>query len=187
MNRFEAIRVVVDRLSDEELVFHANGAISRDSFACRDRERNFYLLGTMGLPAAVGLGAAISAPGRKVVVLDGDGNLLMGFGNLAMAGALKPPNLIHIVLDNGVYGTTGDQPTISPALDLTAVAEAAGYRHAVSVTDEEALASAVLRTLTVPGPHFIQVKVSREVPGKAPRIPYTAAEIKERFMRSQRR
>jgi thiamine pyrophosphate-dependent acetolactate synthase large subunit-like protein len=185
VNRFEAIRVIIDRISDDELVFHANGAISRESFACRDRRRNFYLLGTMGLPAAVGLGAAVSAPDRKVVVLDGDGNLLMGFGNLAMVGAMKPPNLIHIVLDNGVYGTTGDQPSVSPALDLTVLAGAAGYRSAASASGEEELGAALKEALATSGPHFIRVTVSREVPVEAPRIPYTAKEIRKRFMDAQ--
>lgn len=184
MNRLEAIRIIIGRLSDDELVIHANGAISRESFACSDRKKNFYLLGTMGLPAAVSLGAALCAPEKKVVVLDGDGNLLMGFGNLAMVGALKPPNLIHVVLDNGVYGTTGDQPSLSPSLDLPAIAKSAGYRHSVRVGNDEDLDAAVRDSLDAAGPCFIHVAVGSDVPEKAPRIPYTAADIAERFMES---
>ena len=78
MNRWEAIRLVIDKLSGDELLIHANGAISRESFFCRDRRENFYLLGSMGLASSVALGVALSQPQRKVIVLDGDGNILMG-------------------------------------------------------------------------------------------------------------
>jgi thiamine pyrophosphate-dependent acetolactate synthase large subunit-like protein len=90
MNRLQAIKTVIDNLGGDELIVHANGAISRESIFCKDRKENFYLLGSMGLPASVGLGIAINRPERKVIILDGDGNVLMGFGNLALIGALKP-------------------------------------------------------------------------------------------------
>jgi thiamine pyrophosphate-dependent acetolactate synthase large subunit-like protein len=184
MTRLEAIGIIVNRLQGDELMVHANGAISRESFLCKNRERNIYLLGSMGLPASVGLGIALHRPRHRVVVLDGDGNLLMGFGNLALVGALKPPNFVHFVLDNRCYETTGKQPTISSHLDLSRIAQAAGYPGVHDVETPEALAaicSTVLRENT-PGPHFIRVSVSREVPQKAPRIPYTAREMKQRFM-----
>jgi thiamine pyrophosphate-dependent acetolactate synthase large subunit-like protein len=182
MNRLEAIRLLIENLEGDELIVHANGSISRESFHCRDREENFYLLGSMGLPASVGLGLALSRPERRVIVLDGDGNILMGFGNLALIGALKPSNLIHLVLDNQAYGTTGNQPTISSLIALDAVAEAAGFSSSVSVGSREELRERFAFCLQKPGPHFIQVLVSQETPIRAARIPYTARQIKERFM-----
>jgi thiamine pyrophosphate-dependent acetolactate synthase large subunit-like protein len=182
MNRLEAIRIMIGMVPDEDIIFHANGAISRESYHTKDRKRNFYLLGSMGLPAAVALGAALALPQRKIIVLDGDGNLLMGFGNLALVGALRPANLLHVVLDNGVYGTTGDQPTISPLLALSDIARASGYRSVQEAGRPGELLHVFPGTLAHRGPHFIHVRVSREVDIQVPRIPYSAREMKERFI-----
>lgn len=181
MNRLQAIKIVIDNLTGDELIIHANGAISRESFFCKDRKENFYLLGSMGLPASVGLGIAVNRPERKVIILDGDGNVLMGFGNLAQIGALKPQNLIHIVLDNQVYGTTGNQPTISSQILLDRVALAAGYRKSCCVETETELLGRFSDSLVQPGPHFLQVKVTREVTQTCSRIPYSAPQMKKRF------
>ncbi|MCK5553005.1 MAG: sulfopyruvate decarboxylase subunit beta [Deltaproteobacteria bacterium] len=182
MNRLEAIGLVIDSLSGDDLIIHANGAISRESFFCRDRRENFYLLGSMGLASSVALGVALHQSMRRVIVLDGDGNILMGLGNLALIGALKPKNLIHLVLDNQAYGTTGNQPTISPHLPLYKIAEAAGYRESCLIDNEEKLREVFRASLSRMGPIFIQIKVSPEVPQACPRIPYSAREMKERFM-----
>jgi sulfopyruvate decarboxylase subunit beta len=180
--RLEAIKIIVDHLQGNELLVHANGAISRESYFCRDRERNFYLLGSMGLPASVGLGIALHQPRHRVVVLDGDGNLLMGFGSLALIGALKPQNFTHFVLDNGSYETTGNQPSISPHVDLCSAALACGYQETYNATDTDRLNSICAHVLQQPGPQFIRVSVSGNVLEKAPRIPYTAQQMKKRFM-----
>jgi len=184
MNRLEAIRLIVETTRGEDLIIHSNGAISRESFHLRDRAGNFYLLGSMGLPAAVGLGLAVSRPDRTVIVLEGDGNALMGFGNLPMAGYLRPARFIHVVLDNGVYGTTGDQPTVSPAVDLAGVARACGYVTAQTVETHAELADLFPSLLEGRGPHFVRVRVSPEVACPCSRIPYSAEEIKVRFVRS---
>ncbi|MBW2040233.1 MAG: sulfopyruvate decarboxylase subunit beta [Deltaproteobacteria bacterium] len=182
MNRLEAIRLVIDNLSGDELIIHANGAMSRESFFCRDRRENFYLLGSMGLASSVALGVALHQPQGKVIVLDGDGNILMGLGNLALIGALRPENLIHLVLDNQAYGTTGDQPTISPDIPFYKIAQAAGYREAYLIDQENKLQKVFSESLSGLGPVFIQIKVSQEVSKTCPRIPYSARKIKERFM-----
>ncbi|MFQ6104444.1 MAG: thiamine pyrophosphate-dependent enzyme [Candidatus Glassbacteria bacterium] len=181
MNRFEAIGTIIDLLEGDELLVHANGDISRESFQCKDRERNFYLLGSMGLASSVGLGLALSRPEKNVIILDGDGNILMGFGNLALIGALKPPNLTHVILDNGVYGTTGNQPTISPEINLCETAQACGYQSMCKINTLEELSEAFSGAQCIPGPHFIHIKVSTEAPESCRRIPYSAYEITERF------
>jgi thiamine pyrophosphate-dependent acetolactate synthase large subunit-like protein len=184
MNRLEAVRSIIAGLEGPELIVHANGAMGRESFSCADRKENFYLLGSMGLAASVGLGLALSRPERKVWVLDGDGNVLMGLGNLALIGALKPVNLTHWVLDNGVYGTTGNQPTLSPQLSLSAIAAACGYAKVQEAGTTEELMRALENCRVHPGPHFVQIKISSEAPPACPRIPYTAAEMAERFRSS---
>ncbi len=182
MNRLDAIKCVVEGLSGDELIIHANGVISRESFFCADRKENFYLLGSMGLASSVGLGVALGRPERRVLVFDGDGNILMGFGNLAMIGALKPANLIHLVFDNEAYGTTGNQPTLSSRVPLSEAAWASGYLSAAILESRRELLEVMPTLYRAPGPHFLQIKVSREVTLASPRIPYSAREIKERFM-----
>ena len=180
MNRAEAVAAIVTLLTDE-LVVHANGGISRESFAVKDRPENFYILGAMGLPLSVGMGMALSAPSRKVIVLDGDGNLLMGIGTMGMVGATQPANLYHIVLDNEVYESTGSQQTISSSLDFAAIARSHRYRHSRRVTTPDELMETLPPFLATPGPGFLCIKAKDPVTVQAKRIPYSPEEIKERF------
>src|SRR5437899_610803 len=93
-SRGRAIGAVLELLSTE-LVVVCNGFPSREAYALRDRPENFYMIGSMGAAASIGLGVALSQPTRKVVVLDGDGNVLMAMGTLGTIGALRPRNLVH--------------------------------------------------------------------------------------------
>ncbi len=184
MNRLEAIKLITSHLSEEDVIIHANGAINRESFYCNNRKKNFYLLGSMGLASSVGLGIAMGKPHQKVFVFDGDGNILMGFGNLAMIGTLKPENFFHFVLDNEVYGTTGNQPTLSPEIDLVGIARASGYRSSHQINSSNEFINTFSRINTQSGPHFILFKVNTQVNRECPRLPFTADQIKDRFLDS---
>ncbi len=166
-----------------EPVVHANGYICRESFSVGDRPQNFYMIGSMGLASAIGLGLTLARPERAAVVFDGDGNLLMNFGVLAMAGGLQPRRLVHVVFDNEVYGSTGNQASPSRGVRLDRVAAAAGYRTVRAVTDAAETEAAVRAALGADGPHFILVKTTTEEAG-VPRIPYSPAEIRDRFRAS---
>ena len=185
VSRREAIEAVVSGLGDEAVV-HANGFICRESFSLVDRPGNFYMIGSMGLAAPIGLGIALAAPHQRTVVLDGDGNLLMSLGILAMVAAARPPHLVHCVFDNEVYGSTGNQ--VSPARDvrLDALAAAAGYATTTALTEPAALRDAMEASKRHPGPHFILVKVTTEEQ-EVPRIPYPPATIRDRFRTSLQR
>ena len=138
MLRADAVRQVVEALPDDHLLVACNGMIGREVFTARDRESTFYMIGSMGLALSIGLGVAQCRPDRQVVVLDGDGNVLMGAGVLATAAALAPENLHHVVLDNEAHGSTGDQRTVSDVVPLEAMAKAAGYVSAERVDAEGA-------------------------------------------------
>jgi phosphonopyruvate decarboxylase len=166
-----------------EPVIHANGYICRESFAVGDRPQNFYMIGSMGLASAIGLGVGLARPAKPAIVFDGDGNLLMSFGILAMAGGLGPRNLVHVVFDNEVYGSTGNQASPSRGVRLDRVAAAAGYRSAVAVTEAGEVERAVQQALTTEGPHFVLAKVTAEE-ADVPRIPFSPAEIRDRFRKS---
>jgi phosphonopyruvate decarboxylase len=185
ISRFEALRAAVSALTVEPVV-HANGYICRESFAVKDRIENFYMIGSMGLASAIGLGVALAAPDRPTVVFDGDGNLLMSLGILPMIGGGpvmgrgRPDNLVHVVFDNALYGSTGSQASPSRAIGLHQIARAAGYERATAVTAADELHAAVAAAVAGGGPSFILARVTGEEQ-PAPRIPYAPEEIRDRF------
>ena len=182
ISRREAIAAVVKQLGDEPVI-HANGYICRESFSLADRPQNFYMLGSMGLASAIGLGLALARPERRCVVFDGDGNLLMNLGILGAVASLRPPNLVHLVFDNEVYGSTGDQASSSRHLPLDRLARVAGYRTVAPVTGTEEVAAAVRAALGSPGPHFVLAKVTTEG-AEVPRIPHAPHAIRDRFRKA---
>jgi len=182
MSRYEALSVVIRCLGDEPVI-HANGYICRESYAMADRPQNFYMLGSMGLASSIGLGVALTRPGRKTVIFDGDGNLLMNLGSLAMAGGLRPKNFVHFVFDNEAYGSTGDQPSLSREVRLDRLAAAAGYPWVRAVTEPGPLEATAREALDAAGPAFLLVKVTRESRA-VPRIPYSPTDIRDRFRAS---
>ncbi|HET7876690.1 MAG TPA: thiamine pyrophosphate-dependent enzyme [Methylomirabilota bacterium] len=185
ISRLEALRAARAPLTDEPVV-HANGYLCRESFAVEDRRENFYMIGSMGLASAIALGLALVRPNRRTVVFDGDGNLLMSLGILAMIGGGpvmgrgRPRNLVHVVFDNGVYGSTGNQLSPSRWIALDRVARAAGYETAVAATAAVDITRAVAAALARPGPHFVLARVTTEE-HPVPRIPYAPEEIRDRF------
>ena len=180
MTRAEVITRVLALLDDEDIVVAADGAIARETFRAADRPRTFYMLGSMGQVASIALGLAMTRL-ERVVALDGDGNVLMGFGGVALVGGVKPPNFYHLVLDNGSYATTGGQPALSRQVDLAAVAAAAGYRWARRCHAPQPDSSALEQWLSAPGPAFLDVAISLDDPHPAPRIPMTPEEMACRF------
>jgi phosphonopyruvate decarboxylase len=185
LSRFEALGAAVSALG-REAVIHANGYVCRESFAVRDRPENFYMIGSMGLASSIALGLALARPDRHVVVFDGDGNLLMNLGILPMVGGGatgRAPALVHVVFDNGVYGSTGGQLSPSRGVRLDAVAGACGYARAESVDTAPEVARAVRDALAADGPSFILARVSADE-RQVPRIPYTPEEIRDRFRRA---
>jgi phosphonopyruvate decarboxylase len=179
ISRLAAITAARKPIGAEPIV-HANGYICRESFSVGDRPQNFYMIGSMGLASAIGLGLTLARPERAAVVFDGDGNLLMNFGILAMVGGLAPRRLVHVVFDNEVYGSTGNQASPSRGVRLDRVAAAAGYRTVAAVTDGADVEAAVRTALGAEGPHFVLVKTTAEE-ADVPRIPYSPAEIRDRF------
>ncbi len=185
MRRVEAIRAIVQVL-EHQLVIHATGMISRDSFSIRDREENFYMIGSMGLNSAIGLGLALNCPDRVVVILDGDGSVLMNLGMLASIGELAPSNLVHIVLDNESYASTGGQRSISDKVALEYIAAAAGYHYASRVQSPAELSAELSQLWTQPRPAFLLVKVQPGNEPEPPRVSRTPPEIARRFMQAVR-
>ncbi len=180
MTRLEAITLVRQWLADEPVVASL-GHPAYDLFAAGDRDLNFYPWGSMGLTSSIALGLALARPDRTAVALDGDGSLLMNLGTLATIGDCAPPNLVLVVLDNGLYGTTGGQPTpTSRGADLEAAARSMGIARTATVRDHGSLQAALAEVRLAPGPWVIVAKVAESTPVAKP--PLDCVLIKQRFM-----
>ena len=176
MTRLDAIRVVVDVAGDAPIV-SSLGHPSYDLFAAGDRPLNFYTWGSMGIASSIGLGLALAHPDRRVIVIDGDGSLLMNLGSLATIGLLQPANLVLVVVDNEAYATTGGQATpTAHGADLAAAARAMRL-DARTVRTQEELRDALG---TGRGPLAIVAKVAESAPTVKP--PLDCVLIKHRFM-----
>jgi len=185
MKGTEAFEVLAPLLKNE-LVVLANGYISREFFNVQDRKENFYMIGSMGLASSIGLGVALARPERKTVIFDGDGNVLMAMGTLAMIGAAAPKNLVHVCIDNEVYESTGSQRTLSRDIRLEEVARASGYAKTARVDDAAGLKRAFEELLRGEGPSFLLAKVEPSFDQGRGRVTHTPEEIRDRFMESLR-
>jgi thiamine pyrophosphate-dependent acetolactate synthase large subunit-like protein len=162
-------RAVVARLLQERgdtVVITGLGSPTYDVAAAGDDDRNFYLWGAMGGAAMVGLGLALARPELPVLVVTGDGEMLMGMGSLATIALQAPPNLVIAVLDNGLYGETGGQESHTAAgTDLAGVARSCGIADVRVIEDMEnvGLLAAHLLDVTA-GPCFAVIRIARAEP-----------------------
>jgi thiamine pyrophosphate-dependent acetolactate synthase large subunit-like protein len=165
LDRRGAMRVLLDNRGDM-LVVTGLGSTTWDAAAVGDDERNFYLWGAMGAAAMVGLGLAIAQPARRVLVVTGDGEMLMGLGALATIGVQRPPNLALAVFDNGHYAETGMQRSHTDhGVSLCGVARSCGIEGVYDISDQPAL-DAFARLVRAPSERtlFARVAIHAEEP-----------------------
>jgi thiamine pyrophosphate-dependent acetolactate synthase large subunit-like protein len=158
--------------------------MSRAVFGAHDGAASFYMIGSMGLASSIGLGIALAQPLRRVLVFDGDGNVLMNLGTLATVAVARPRNLLHLCFDNGAHASTGGQRTISDRVPLEEMARTAGYAWAARVETPSALADVVPGFLAREGPAFLLVRTVLANGAPGPRIPYTPVEMTARMRRA---
>jgi thiamine pyrophosphate-dependent acetolactate synthase large subunit-like protein len=165
LDRRAAMATLVADRGDDLLVVPGLGSTTWDLAAAGDDPRNFYMWGAMGGTAMIGLGLALAQPKRRVAVITGDGEMLMGLGSLATIGIRRPANLAIIVFDNGVYGETGGQPShTQKGADLVGVARACGIPLCLEVRDEAALSGLAGRLKSLGETLFARVAISAEGP-----------------------
>ena len=175
LTRYDIIRIVAPYLEGKVVVSNL-GWPSKELYAIKNQPSNFYMLGSMGMVTPIGLGIALSSH-KEVVVIDGDGSLLMNPGTLATAASAAPENLTIVAIDNGAYGSTGNQPTLAAScVDLEQVARGFGFRNTVKVVAEQEIIEAMKGRRK--GPSFIHVLA---LPGNkdVPNIPVHHLEIKK--------
>src|SRR4051812_33582965 len=129
--------------------------IGRELYTHGERPENFYMIGSMGLALSIGLGLALAQPKKRVIVLDGDGNVLMGMNALASAASERPTNLLHVVLDNSSHASTGGQRTISSDIRLESAAGAFGYRATHRAENVEGFEASLRAARAQPGPVMV--------------------------------
>jgi len=181
LDRRLAMATLVEGRDDDLLVVPGLGSTTWDLAAAGDNPRNFYLWGAMGGAAMIGLGLALAQPQKRVAVITGDGEMLMGLGALATIGIKRPENLAVIVFDNGVYGETGMQPSHTQSgVDLVATARACGFADCHDVGDETGLRDLAGRLRKFPQLLFARVRINADDPPRV--LPLRdGAEIKRRF------
>ena len=179
LDRRAVVKTILDPRGDA-LVVTGLGSSCYDA-GVHDHLNTFYLWGAMGAAAMMGLGLALAQPERRVVVVTGDGEMLMGLGALATIAAKKPSNLAIVVIDNELYAETGMQPThTSRGVDLAGMAKAAGFTAAQTVYTQQELESSVETIYRTPGPVFFDMKVSNKRYPMSIRL-RDGAHIKNRF------
>lgn len=177
MARREAIENIMNSIEDELVVCNI-GFPSRELYDIKDRDENFYMIGSMGLASSIGFGLALARPDKDVVVIDGDGSFLMNMGSLVTVFANNPRNLTWIVIDNGAYGSTGNQDTYAQVLDLGEIAKGVGFKNSFRFEDIN-----LAEVIESDEASFI---VYETEPGNssAPIIDIDPVTIKNRFMRA---
>lgn len=186
MLREEIIQHIV-AVSGESPIIATTGKASRELFEIREKQGkghhyDFLTVGSMGHSSSIALGVAINKPKEKVWCIDGDGALLMHMGAVAVIGATKPQNFVHIVINNVAHESVGGLPTVAGGVAWTAIAKACGYDTAEKVDDFEALDSALNSAKSSSGLHFIEVLCAIGARSNLGRPTTTALENKKAFM-----
>jgi phosphonopyruvate decarboxylase len=159
MKRDDCFRVLARHVGDAIVVPVYSSAF--DWLEIAPRALNYYSFGAMGLGSSCALGFALGRPDRRVVVLDGDGSLLMNLGTLVTIGAAAPKNLVHLLCRNGTYEANGGHPIPQEDVDFCGLAQAAGYAHCLEIKALAEFEAKIPRVLTQDGPTFATLHIEK--------------------------
>lgn len=181
--RLEVLEVI-SSLKDNSTVFLAStGMTGRELFELGDTENNLYMVGSMGCISPMALGLALVKPDKKVIAIDGDGALLMRMGTLTTNGFYAPPNMLHILLDNGCHDSTGGQDTLSRNVDFTSIAYNSGYDRSIITNDLNELNKEIKQWKKNPKLTFINIKIKKGSKKNLGRPTIKPFEVKERLIK----
>ena len=181
-SRADYYQVLASALPSQTLVVTALGNASYLWAAMHHTPENFYIEDAMGLALPLALGLAIAQPARRVVVVEGDGALLMHMGALVTVGALKPDNLIVLLIQNGVHAASGGQALTSPTLDLAQLARSAGIVHTGNVATSKDFASALNTAFDTNGLQVLVLSTEPDLEVVRPPVAFDPVLTKHRFM-----
>lgn len=164
LRRDDALKVLIPHVREEDIVVAVYQSCF-DWLALNPRDLNYVAVGAMGQASSHGLGLALANPGRRVIVLDGDGSLLMNLGSLVTIASAGVTNLYHFLSANRVYEVNGSHPLPgADTVDFAAMAQAAGYAGFRSIAELDAFEAALPDILAAPGPQFTALEVTAGEP-----------------------
>lgn len=181
-SRTDYYRVLADRLPTDALVVTALGNASYLWAAMHHAPENFYFEDAMGLALPLAIGLAVAQPARRVIVVEGDGGMLMHMGAMVTLGAAAPKNLTVLLIQNGVHAASGGQVLTNPALDLAQLASSAGVRHAENVATHQAFGDVLAAALAADGPQVLVLSTEPDIEPVRPPIALDPVATKQRFM-----
>jgi thiamine pyrophosphate-dependent acetolactate synthase large subunit-like protein len=162
MKRADCFRALARHITDEIVIATYSSAVEWNDL--NPRVLNYFSMGAMGLASSHGLGLALGRPDKRIVVLDGDGSLLMNLGSLVTIGAAAPENLVHFVANNGCYEANGGHPIPNQKVDFTGLARSAGYVHCHDFSELASFEQQIGHVLSQQGPVFATLFVERSRP-----------------------
>lgn len=182
-SRYEALTAIHSLKDRQTVLLATTGKTGREFYEIEDADNHLYMVGSMGCISSLGLGLALTQKNRNIVVIDGDGSLLMRMGNLATNGYYHPDNMIHILLDNNAHESTGGQSTVSHNIDFVEIAASCGYTQSVYVHDLKELKASIKEWKKKKGLTFLYLKISKAAKPNLGRPKIKPYEVKERLQR----
>jgi len=181
--RTEALKCISEVADNDTVLLATTGKTGRELFEVEDKVNNLYMVGSMGCISSLGLGLALARPDKKVIVIDGDGSLLMRMGSLATNAYYQPLNLLHILLDNNVHDSTGGQATVSHIVDFVSLTAAVSYPVSIEVSTITELDKVLKKWIREGKLTFVYLRIaqgSTAEPGRPTVKPY---EVKDRLLK----
>lgn len=186
MTRTRALSLIQNHLDEKTYIVATTGMTGRELESLNDHDHQIYMVGSMGCALAMGLGLALQKPKAKIIVIDGDGALLMRTGSMATVGHYHPKNLVHILLDNEVHDSTGGQATVTRSISFGGIAKSFGYKNVYSTDTENSFTnflSTVLKEEQT-GPCFFHVKIRPGSPKEIGRPKMAPKDVAARFVKA---
>ena len=187
ISREDALRLVIDQLTSQDIIVSTTGKLSRELFEYREElkqnhNRDFLTVGSMGHCSQIALGIAISKPTRDVYCFDGDGAVIMHMGSLAIIGSQKPDNFKHVIFNNGAHDSVGGQLTVGLQIDIPLIAKACGYKSVFKADTKEEIIKKINLLKTVRGPSLLEIKIRKGARHNLGRPTISPKENKKAFM-----
>jgi phosphonopyruvate decarboxylase len=179
--RHEALTVINSLKDCQTVQLATTGKTGRELYEIEDADNNLYMVGSLGCISSFGLGLSLAQINKDIVVIDGDGSLLMRLGSLATNGYYNPPNMIHILLDNNAHDSTGGQSTVSHNTHFVDIAASCGYTKSLYVHNLKELEASLKDWKKTKGLTFLHMKISKKSKEKLGRPKIKPHEVKERL------
>ncbi|WP_188646058.1 phosphonopyruvate decarboxylase [Marinithermofilum abyssi] len=179
--RYEALRRISTWKKSNTVLIATTGKTGRELYEIEDAPNHLYMVGSMGCAGSLGLGMALTGKDLEIVVIDGDGSLLMRMGSLATNGSYNPHNMLHILLDNQAHDSTGGQSTVSHNTDFVEIAASCGYTKSIYIHNLEELHTAMREWRQSGGLTFLYMRISKGSRKQLGRPKIKPYEVKERL------